>query len=97
MNPGWTIHPRGDRGGAHPCTGWFIGALRLDDDEEEDEDVEDEDEFEDDDGDEEDEDDDEDVPETWQVRAHGRPEPLMGSRLTSGVELPRLAASFQLS
>ena len=97
MNPGWTIHPRGDRGGAHPCTGWFIGALRLDDDEEEDEDVEDEDEFEDDDGDEEDEEDDEDVPETWQVLARGRPRQPMGSRLTSGVELPRLAASFQLS
>jgi len=97
MNPSWAIDPRGDQDAFHPCAGWFISAFRLDDDDE-DEDVEDEDEFEDDDGDEEDEeDDDEDVPETWQVRAQGGPEPLMGSRLTSGVELPRLAESFQLS
>ena len=50
--------------------------------------------------DDEDEEDDEDEPETWQVnslRASGQGGHEWRSRLTSGGELPRLAASFQLS
>jgi len=75
--------------------------LRCDDDIDEDDDEDDFDEDDEDgeggDEDDEDEEGDEDEPETWQV---GGPRVLPAKswhRLTSGFELPRLAAVFQLS
>ena len=88
-------HQQGRRAGAcSPPASPFLTPLRLDDDQ--DDDTEDDDEFEDEDDDDDEEEDDEEVPETWQVERTtliGRPD----SRLTSDIELPRLAPSFRLS
>jgi hypothetical protein len=68
--------------------------VHLDDDVEDDFDDEDESDDDDDEDDEDDDEQDEDEPETWQVVRF----PLRdGHGLTSGFELPRLAAVFQLS
>jgi hypothetical protein len=68
--------------------------VRLDDDAEDDFDDEDDDDDDENEDNEEDDEPDEDEPETWQVIGF----PLRdGHGLTSGFELPRLAAVFQLS
>ena len=64
----------------------------LDDELDDEPDEEDDEEF----NDEEDEDDEEEEPETWQVRAGGGVTLKADLRLTSGSELPRLAAISQL-
>jgi hypothetical protein len=87
-------HLRRRAGAFAPSASPFLTSFRLDDDP--DDDAEDDDEFEDDDEDGDDEEeDDEEVPETWQVErtaSFARPD----SRLTSDIELPRLAPSFRL-